>query len=76
MSEEDLANYTPAERQMIEMLREWGSVINDPASLLIEFNEGGWEVVLFSIVDGKKHVARGVGKTFNTAWDETANVAL
>jgi hypothetical protein len=55
---------TEAERQMIEILREWQNGSN--YRLVIEFG-GGWEIDLSE--PGTNRAARGVGETFNQAWE-------
>jgi hypothetical protein len=67
---------TESERQMIELIREWGSVEKNTNRLVIEFQEGVWEVTLSSVLDGKERKARGVGATFDIAWDETAPLGM
>jgi hypothetical protein len=51
------------EQQMIELLREWES--GDDFRLEIIHDSGAWEIKL----SGKGKWTRGVGKTFDEAWD-------
>ena len=58
------------ERQMIEIVRE--NAGTDEFYLSIERNEGEWEIDL-SIAS---RVARGVGGSFNDAWDNMAPLGI
>jgi len=55
------------ETQLIEILREWGGVVKDPYEMRIEQRDGAWEISLQEL--GTSRVARGVGATFDAAWD-------
>jgi hypothetical protein len=53
------------ELQMLQMIREWSG--KDYYRLVLEHRDGAWEIEL-SIPEQKK-TARGVGDTFDKAWD-------
>jgi hypothetical protein len=55
------------EQQLVEILREWTG--NDEYRLDIERTGGAWEIKLSMLYKKKKKWARGVGTTFNEAWD-------
>jgi hypothetical protein len=65
----DLSSFSEQERQLIEVLREWAS--DDEYRLEIERSSGAWEIKLSSPRNGPRQEkwARGVGGTFNEAWD-------
>jgi hypothetical protein len=56
------------ERQLIEILREWEG--DDEYRLEIGRAGGAWEIKLSA--SGEAKWARGVGTTFNEAWDNMA----
>jgi hypothetical protein len=58
------------EQQLVEILREWTG--NDEYRLDIERTGGAWEIKLSMLYKKKKKWARGVGTTFNEAWDSMA----
>jgi hypothetical protein len=58
---------TEAECQMLNILREWSG--NDNNRLTIEYRDGAWEIAMSMTPHGKNHTARGVGATFDQAWD-------
>lgn len=55
------------ERQMVEILREWGQ--RDDCRLLIELQDGAWNITLSTEPHDERHKARGTGASFNAAWD-------
>jgi hypothetical protein len=57
------------EMQLLETLREWGG--DDDCRLLIERRDGAWEISLAVVMADKKSSGRGVGATFDQAWDNT-----
>jgi hypothetical protein len=57
---------TDAERQLIESLRQLRPG-DDNLRLVIELADGGWEIDMSE--PGTKRGARGVGITFDQAWD-------
>ena len=65
----DLSSFSEQERQLIEVLREWAS--DDEYRHEIERSSGAWEIKLSSPRNGPRQEkwARGVGGTFNEAWD-------
>jgi hypothetical protein len=68
-------NLEPSEQelQMLEMMREWSG--KDEFRVVIEFKDGAWETSLTGILVGrvsgvpKKMTSRGVGRTFDDAWN-------
>ena len=60
---------TEQERQLLSILREW--VEKDHYRLVIEFNDGAWEIEISAPSHGHE-ATRGVGSSFATAWDEMA----
>jgi hypothetical protein len=61
---------TEQERQMIEMIREQSGT--DEYRLVIERIGGTWEIATDAMLRGKQRSARGVGTTFDRAWDNMA----
>jgi hypothetical protein len=53
------------ESQLIEILREWSG--KDAYEMRIERHDGAWEISLKEL--GTKLRARGVGVSFDAAWD-------
>jgi hypothetical protein len=58
---------TEAECQMLNILREWSG--NDNNRLTIEYRDGAWEIAMSMTPHGKNQTVRGVGATFDQAWD-------
>ena len=58
---------TAAERQLIEILREW-SELPENLCVTIEYNERVWDVTLTGSIYGRQRTTRGTGATFATAW--------
>jgi hypothetical protein len=66
---------TDQEEQLLWALREWRGEID--YRVVIEFRDGAWEIALSARLPGKpprsaRPAARGVGKTFDEAWDNVA----
>jgi len=55
------------EASFLEILREWSG--KDDYRMVIEFQSGAWEISLQAVINGKDCRARGVGETFDQAWD-------
>ena len=55
------------ERLMIKMLRQCSG--NGDFRMVIEFRDGAWEINTSVPPHDKDHSARGVGQTFDDAWD-------
>ena len=55
------------ELQMLQMIREWSG--KDYYRLVLERRDGAWEIELS--IPLEKKIARGVGNTFDEAWDNT-----
>ena len=53
------------ETQLIEILREWGG--KDAYEVTIERRDGAWEISLQELKTSRG--SRGVGATFDVAWD-------
>ena len=60
---------TEQEKQMISILREWGGT--EHYRMVIECNDGAWEIVI-AAPSHESLVSRGVGATFDDAWDAMA----
>jgi hypothetical protein len=67
-SEREQFEVSVSERQLIEILREWQGE-SDEYHLEIGRVDGAWEVKMAAVCKGKDKWARGVGKTFDDAWD-------
>lgn len=59
---------TDAERQLIEILRQWHP--RETYRLVLETVNGAWEIEMSE--PRAKRGARGVGTTFDQAWDGMA----
>jgi hypothetical protein len=70
-SEREQFEVSVSERQLIEILREWQGE-SDDYHLAIERADGAWEVKLGLRWKEKDKWARGVGKTFDDAWDNVS----
>jgi len=58
---------TEAERQLIETIRE--QIDDREFRILIERVAGAWEIVMSVPPHNERNKARGVGGTFDAAWD-------
>jgi hypothetical protein len=58
---------TEQEQDLIEVIRE--NTNDDGFRLLLERQNGAWEVTLRAPIWGKLATARGVGTSFAAAWD-------
>jgi hypothetical protein len=57
---------TEQEKQMLSILRELGG--GDHYRIVIEFDEGAWQIEIAAPSDERQGTARGVGATFDEAW--------
>ena len=60
---------TESERQLIEIIRQQENDKTD-FRLVIECVDRAWEIAMSISPHDESHGARGVGKTFNQAWDD------
>ena len=61
---------TEEELQMIEIIREWTGAAE--YRLLIEREDGAWNITLSEAPHDQGHTARGTGASFNDAWNDMA----
>jgi hypothetical protein len=61
---------TLQEQLMIEMIREQSS--DDEFRLLVERQDGAWNITLSTVPHDESHKSRGTGASFNDAWDNMA----
>jgi hypothetical protein len=64
MSNKDLSLQ---ESLLLGMMRDWSG--KDDCRMTIEHRDGAWEITMSTAPHGKDHAARGVGATFDQAWD-------
>ena len=63
----DIPEPSLQERLMIGMLRQCSG--KDNFRMVIEFRDGAWEIKISVSPHDREHSARGVGQTFDDAWN-------
>jgi len=63
---------TEQERQMLEVIRDHGVDASSDFRLLIQRQDGAWDVTLSVAPHDELNTSRGTGATFNAAWDNMA----
>jgi hypothetical protein len=60
------------ERQLLEVLRDHGVDAASDFRLLVQKQDGAWDVTLSIAPHDELNASRGTGPTFNDAWDNMA----
>ena len=60
------------ERQLLEVLRDHGVDVASEFRLLVQMQDGAWDVSLSIAPHDELNTSRGTGSTFNDAWDNMA----
>ena len=60
------------ERQLLEALRDHGLDAASDFRLLVQKQDGAWDVSLSIALHDELNTSRGTGSTFNDAWDNMA----
>ena len=63
---------TEQERQMLEAIRDHGGGTASDFRLLVQRQDGAWDVTLSIAPHDELDTSRGTGATFNDAWDNLA----
>jgi hypothetical protein len=63
---------TEQERQMLEAIRDHGLGTASDFRLLVQRQDGAWDVTLSIAPHDELDTSRGTGATFNDAWDNLA----
>ena len=60
------------ERQLLEVLRDHDAAATSEFRLLVQKQDGAWDVTLSVAPHDELNTSRGTGSTFNDAWDNMA----
>ena len=60
------------ERQLLEVLRDQGIDVASEFRLLVQMQDGAWDLSLSIAPHDELNTSRGTGSTFNDAWDNMA----
>ena len=60
------------ERQLLEVLRDHGVDAASDFGLLVQKQDGAWDVTLSIAPHDQLNTSRGTGSTFDDAWDNMA----
>ena len=63
---------TEQERQLLEVVREHEGDATSDFRLLVQRQDGAWDVTLSIAPHDELDTSRGTGATFNDAWDNMA----
>jgi hypothetical protein len=63
---------TEQERQLLEVVREHEGDATSDFRLLVQRQDGAWDVTLSIAPHDELNTSRGTGSTFNDAWDNIA----
>ena len=60
------------ERQLLEVLRDHSVDVASEFRLLVQMQDGAWDLSLSIAPHDELNTSRGTGSTFNDAWDNMA----